>query len=57
MSRALTSLGLNRERYSVEVEPAPKSRFDCSGAYTLWAARADAHEWPDQASIHKEIDR
>ena len=40
MSRALTRLGLNREQYSRDVEPAP-SRFTDTDAYARWCSRAD----------------
>lgn len=42
----MTQTGINRQRYSTEVEPHP-SRFDGTNAYTAWAARADA--WAAQS--------
>ena len=37
----MTRLGVNRLRYSAEVETAP-SRFTTGTSYAQWAARADS---------------
>lgn len=51
---SLTPFGIARAAYSQQVEPAP-SRFTSDGAYSLWAARADA--WAVERGLLKDWQR